>query len=370
MKIGVMLRTIDEKQGIGIYTLNLMDHLLQLDKKNDYVLFFRNPQFIGRYAQYAHVKEKLIPGSNKAFWDQVKIPIEASRENVDIVFHTKFTVPFFTRRKTVMVLHGSEWLFAPKWFKMFDRIYINLLMPRYCKKASAIIANSDVTKKDFISILGVPEEKIKLIYHGLDPKFKHIDDHDFLGRVQEKYSLPERFILYVGRIHPGKNFGNLIKAFFKIHNELPHKVLVVGHPRWGYHHEYSIVKELGLDEKFIFPGWVPQEELVAFYNLADLFIFPSFYEGFGIPLLEAMACGCPAVVSNTGNLPYLARGAALLVDPYKPDEIAGAIHKILTEDGLRKELIEKGLHRAQAFSWEKCAKETLALFESLNHLRS
>lgn len=361
-----MLRTIDEKQGIGIYTQNLMDHLLPLDKKNEYILFYRHARFVGRYVRYDHVREKLVRAPNKAIWDQVKIPLEAQREAVDVIFHTKFSVPLATRRKTVMVLHGSEWFVYPKWFKRFDRIYVRIMMRLYCKKASLIISNSDLTKRDFVNILRVNGEKIKTIYLGYDRRFKRIDDDMALKKVRETYRLPEKFILYVGRIHPGKNFGNLIRAFSRIHNYVPQRIVVAGHPRWGYEADYATIGEVGLREKILFKDWVPQEDLAAFYNLADVFVLPSLYEGFGIPVLEAMACGCPVVASNTGNLPEIARGAALLVNPRDPDEIAEAVRRVLTEDSLRIELGEKGILRARGFSWEKCARDTLAVFESLN----
>lgn len=382
MKIGVMLRTIDDKKGVGIYTQNLMDHLLPLDKNNEYVLFYYNPESLGRYAQYEHVREKLVKASLTPFlrahsspdlslykfiWDQVKIPIEAKREGVDLIFNPTYTVPLFTKCKTIMVLHGSDWYVNPRMYKLLDRIYIRIMMPLFCKKARLLISNSDLSKRDFVNILGVSEEKIKTIYFGVDPRFRPIEEDDiFLKKAREKYHLPEKFILYVGRIYPGKNFGNLLQAFSKIHTSLPQKIVVAGHPRWDYQSEYASIEELGLQEKVLFTDWVPQGDLVAFYNLADLFIFPSFYEAFGIPLLEAMACGCPAIASQTGALPEIAGEAAFLVNPYSPDEIAEAIRRVLVEDKLKKELIEKGLQRAKAFSWEKCARETLAVFESLN----
>jgi len=378
MKIGVMLRTIDRRRGVGIYTKNLMDHLLALDKKNEYVLFYYNPKYLGRYARYEHVREKLVqPPLNLTFgefsfpdalsrfiWDQVKIPIEAKREGVDLLFNPADSVPLFARCKTIMVLHGSEWLTHPQFFRFYDRIYSRIMLPLYYKKANLFLTNSDTNKRNFVNFLKVSPDKIKTIYFGVTPRFRHIDDDIFLKKAREKYHLPERFILYVGRIYPGKNFGNIIRAFSTIHTSLPHKIIVAGSPRYGYQREFASIEKLGLQGKIIFVGWVPEEDLIALYNLADLFIFPSFFESFGIPLLEAMACGCPAIASQTSALPEIAGGAAFLVNPYSPDEIAEAIKKVLTEEKLRKELIERGLNRAKEFSWEKCARETLAVFES------
>lgn len=365
MKIGVMLRTMDEKQGIGIYTQSLMDHLVPLDRKNEYVLFYRNPEFLGRYAQYDNVTEKVVTAPNKLIWDQVKIPRAAHREGVDVIFHTKFTLPLFAKMKTIMVLHGSEWFVYPKAYPLSDRASIKVLMPLYCKKANHIIANSEMTKRDFVNILGVEQDKIDTIHFGFDSRFKQVSDPDFLERIRERYCLPEKFILFVGRIYPGKNFGNLLKAYSKLHTRVSHKIVIVGHPRWGYQDEFDQIEALGLQEKIHFTGWVPQEDLVAFYNLADLFVHPSFYEGFGLPLIEAMACGCPVVSSNGGAVPEIVDDAALLIDPNSPHEMSEAILRVLTESDLRQMLISKGLCRAKGFSWETCARKTLAVIESV-----
>jgi glycosyltransferase involved in cell wall biosynthesis len=186
--------------------------------------------------------------------------------------------------------------------------------------------------------------------------------------VKSKYSLPEQFILFVGGITPLKNFGNLLKAYRKLQSRFPHKLVVVGFNRWKFSKDLEVVNELGLRDKIVFCGFVPDEDLPAFYNLASLFAFPSLYEGFGIPVLEAMACGCPVVTTKTGCSPEVAGDAALLADPYDPDAIANAMGKVLIEESFRKSLIERGFARAEQFSWRKCASQTLALFESVGEL--
>jgi glycosyltransferase involved in cell wall biosynthesis len=381
MKIGVMLRTMDRTRGgVATYTQYMMDHLLPLDRKNKYVLFYYNPKSLGRYAEYDHVQEQLVQppfslltfrafsfpdAASKFLWDQVKIPIAAKRAGVDLLFNPADSVPLFAACKTIMVLQGSEWLTHPEWFRFFDRVYSRTMMPLYYKKASLFLTNSDTNKRNFATALRVKDDKIKTIYFGVDhSRFRPISDNVFLRSIREKYHL-EKFILYVGRIYPGKNFGNVIRAFSKIHAYFPHKIVVTGYPRWGYQDEFASIEKLGLQDKIVFVGWVPEEDLVALYNLADLLIFPSFFESFGIPLVEAMACGCPVITSKTGAPPEITGGAALLVDPYKPDEIAEEIRKVLSDETLRKELSERGLQRAKSFSWEKAACETLAVLGAL-----
>jgi glycosyltransferase involved in cell wall biosynthesis len=378
MKIGVMLRTMERKRGgVATYTQNLMDHLLLLDSRNDYILFYYDRKALGRYTGYDHVQEKLVRPSlsplrvktfslpdaaSRFIWDQVKIPIEAKRAGVDLLFNPADSIPLFTGCKTVMVLHGSEWLTHPEWFRFLDRLYSRIMLPLYYKKASLFLTNSNTNKRDFVNFLRVSDDRIKTIYFAAGQQFRIIEDNIFLKIIREKYQL-RKFILYVGRIYPGKNFGNIIRAFSKIHTTLPHTIVVTGQPRWGYEGELELIEKLGLKHKINFVGWVPEEDLAALYNLADLLVFPSLYESFGIPLLEAMACGCPVIASKTGALPEIAGGAAYLVDPYDPDDIAEAMRKVLSDEALRKDLRERGLFRAKAFSWEKCAQETLTAIE-------
>jgi glycosyltransferase involved in cell wall biosynthesis len=364
MKIGVMLRALEEKQGIGIYSQNLLDHLLQLDKKNEYVLYYRNPKFLGRYAAQKNVTEKLVVARSKFVWDQIKIPLEAARDNVDVIFHTKFSVPLFTRRKTVMTIHGAGWFVHPELFKRYSVWYNRIVMPIYCSKASAILSNSDLTTRDFVTILGVDGSKIRTVYLAADDRFRPITDQTILVEAKRKYALPDRFILSVIKHDPRKNFKNLIEAFRRCYERVKCKLVVVGIGCEKYREEYKL-REIGLDGDITFLGWVEQDELVALYNLADFVLYPSIYETFGIPVCEAMACGCPAVVAKTGSLPEIAGDAAILVDPINPNEIAEALYTLWTDEKVRKFYAEKAYLRSKIFSWTGAARDTLAALESV-----
>ena len=364
MKIGVMLRSIDEKQGIGIYNQNLMDHLLPLDRRNRYVLFYRNPDFLGRYAHYEHVQEKLITAPTKSIWDQVKIPIEARRERLDILFHTKFTVPFLTSCKTVMMVHGAAWATNPELFKRIDNLYVRLVMPWYCRKADAILSNSELTTQDHIRVLRLNPRKIHTTRLAADDRFKVITDTSVLAQAKAKYCLPDRFILSVVKYDPRKNFHNLIRAFSICHEQTDCKLVVVGIGCEKYRSEYKL-DESGLGQDVQFLGWVDQAELPALYNLAVCHFFPSVYEEFGIPVCEAMACGCPVMVSTTGALPEVAGDAGILVNPMDPEEMASALYRVWTDEAFRLDRSRQALLRSNDFSWAKCARETLAVLESL-----
>jgi glycosyltransferase involved in cell wall biosynthesis len=219
-------------------------------------------------------------------------------------------------------------------------------------------------KQDIIHYMSASPDKLHVIYESYNELCRLMDRID-LARVKEQYSLPDRFILFVGGVTPSKNLGNLLRAYGQIRQAFPHKLVLVGFKRWKFQKDFALVDRLGLHDRILCTGFIPDEDIPALYNLADVFVFPSLYEGFGMPVLEAMACGCPVITSKTGCSPEVAGGAALLIDPYHPDEIAESIRRVLTERALREQLIRKGLQRVQQFSWENTAKATLALFESL-----
>ena len=363
MTIGVMLRTMHEKQGIGVYTQNLMNHLLPLDQHNEYVLFYRNPEFLGQYAQYPNVREKLVTAPNKLIWDQVKIPLAVKREGVDLIFHTKFTVPIFTRAKSVMVLHGSEWYVYPQFSERMDILYIKLMMPIYHRRAAAVISVSNRAKEDMNHYVAVHKDKIKTVYLAPDPRFRQDVNGDVLRTTRDKYNLPEKFIFNAGGIYPGKNIKRVLMAYANIRHKIPHKLVLAGVLRRKYHDELKPIQEYGLEDDVVFPGWIPQKDMPALYKLADLFLFPSFYESCSVALLEAMASGCPIVTTNTGGTPEIIGDSAILLDPMDTDGIAEAVERVLSNRQLRQELVDKGLKQSQRFSWEKCARETLSVLE-------
>lgn len=369
VKIGVMLRSIDEQQGIGIYSRNLMDEMLARDRENDYVLFYRTPACFGRYARYANVREKVVSAPNKLLWDQVGIPIEARRERLDVLFHTKFTVPFLTRCKTVMTIHGASWFVHPELYPKLDVAYIRAVMPLYCRKATAILSNSKLTTRDFERHVGVPSRKLFTVPLGTSRDFAPVTDSARIRRVRERYGLPSKYILSVVKYDPRKNFANLIAAFRLLRSRIDCKLVVVGIGCEKYAAEYDLRRDGTLDDT-VFLGWVDHADLPVLYSEARCLFFPSVYEEFGIPSCEAMACGCPPVVSNTGALPDNVGEAGLTVDPFDPGDMAGALEKVWADDALREDLARKCLDRARLFTWEQCAEQTLQVLNSLDKSRS
>ncbi len=364
MRIGVMLRAMDEKQGIGIYSVNLMDEMLRQDTQNEYVLFYRNPTFLGRYKDHPNVKEVVVTAPNKVLWDQVMVPWAMRGEKLDVLFHTKFTLPFVARCPSVMTIHGASWFVHEELYTKLDIAYIKAVMPLYCKKAKAILSNSDLTTNDFVRILNVPREKITTTRLGTNPSFRVITDQALLDETRKTYNLPEKFILSVVKYDPRKNFENLIAAFQLLRKRVDCKLVVVGIGCDKYIEEFNLTAD-GTTDDVTFLGWVEPDKLPAIYNLAYCKFFPSVYEEFGIPTCEAMACGCPPVVSKTGALPEITEDAGILVDQFNPPEMADALERIWNDQELRDTLSERSLVRAREFTWERCARETLDVLTSL-----
>ena len=223
-----------------------------------------------------------------------------------------------------------------------------------------MIAISQATKDDLVAHYGVPKEKIPVVYHGVEPRFRPTPD----PAVPARYGLPSRYFLYLGTLQPRKNLERLLQAYAQLSGDVPALVLA-GAKGWYFERIAAAIAALGLGERVFLPGYVPDEDVPALLTGALALVFPSLYEGFGLPVLEAMACGTPVVTANTSSLPEVVGEAGLLVDPLRVDEIAAAMQRLLADEALRAELSRRGLERAGLFSWDRCARETLAVLEGV-----
>lgn len=368
MRIGLMLRAADEKGGIGVYTRNITRELIARDGRNEYVLFYRNPENLGSFTGHDRVREVLVQAPGKLLWDQVAMPRACRREGVDVLFNPKFSVPLISPCPTAMVLHGAGW-FIPevrKFWSASQLAYARLTMPLYCRRASAVLAVSEITTRVFTDVLRLPEGKVETVYLAPGRNFERVEDASALARVREKYGLPKEFVLTLSGYSrgPRKNIDVIFEAYRRCRESFPHKLVVAGKDCHRFRDETDL-GDPAIWQDIHFPGWVDQEDLPAIYSQAAVFLYPSNMEAFPIPITEALACGVPIITSNAYGLREVAGEAGVLVDPRDPEQVARALEQVLGSPTLRAELAAKSLERAKTFTWDKCAGRTLAILESL-----
>ena len=370
INIGIMLRTFDEKGGIGVYAKNIVRELLGRDRRNRYFLYYRSSDHTGRYGHLPNVTERVVRGRNKAFWDQVAIPLACRRDRIDVLFHPKFTVPLLGPCKSVMVVHGADW-FMPeqaRFYHPLDVRYIRTVMPWYFRAAALVLSVSELTTRNFESVLDLPEGKLRTVYFGPARHFERVDDPEVRSAVGQRYGLPGRFILTLTKVgdRNRKNFRGIAAAYARYHESVddPLPLVVGGKDCEGLRDLYRLPDE-GYGADMHFPGWIDQRDLPAVYSMADLFLYASNLEAFPIPITEAMACGTPIVTSDANGLREIAGDAACFVDPTSPESIAQGVVEVLRDPGLRASLSRRALKRSSCFSWERCGRETLSLLESV-----
>lgn len=359
-----MLRAYDRPGGIGIYSKNIIKYLLDIDRDNHYILFYNNKDHLGLFGNLKNVTEIYVHKTNAIIWDQVLIPRMIRRWNIDLIFNTKFTVPIFSKAKKIMALHGASWFVHPEIYKKLDLLYVKKMMKIYCSKADFLISNSNLTKEDHHAILDVPLEKMETVYFAAGKDFRLINDLRILQDVKAKYNLPQKFLLTVTSYDPGKNFGIILEAFSEVRKEEDIHLVVVGKNCYKFAEDYKLNSK-NINNYVHFPGWIEHKELPIFYNLASVYLFPSVYETFGIPVIESLACGCPVVASNTGSIPEIVGDAAILIDPNNTQEFSQSIIRLLQDNALNKLYKERGFERAKNYSWERAAFQTLQIF---NHV--
>jgi len=267
---------------------------------------------------------------------------------------------------TVLTVHDLIFRRLPEQHKPLNRWYLNLTMPLYCRRATHIIAVSEQTRRDVVSAYGVPAGKISVIYEAADPRFRS-QPPEIVAAARARHGLPERYLLFVGTIEPRKNLARLLAAFERLQAEnLTDALVIVGKRGWLTGDFDAALERSPAKQAVLFPGFVPDADLPAVYAGAQVLAMPSLYEGFGLPVLEAMACATPVACSNSSSLPEIAGDAALLFDPTEVDGIRDALRRILRDADVRAQLRDAGLRRAGQFSWDRAAQETLALYQRLS----
>lgn len=376
MRIGIdYTSAATQGAGIGRYTRELIQALTALPSANQYTLFYASPQKM-RSDEFRNPQSafriKHLPFHDKwlaRIWHraQLPIPIELITGKIDLFHSPDFTLPpTLPGVPKLLTVHDLSFIRDPNSAWPSLRAYLMKAVPRSVKRATHVLADSQATKDDLVELFNTPPEKITVLYSGVDARFKPIRDRAEVERVREKYKIGSRpFVLSVGTLQPRKNYRRLIEAYAKLNNDQL-DLIIGGGKGWMFNDILAQVMELGLADRVHFIGFVDDEDLPTLYSAADLFVYVSLYEGFGLPLLEAMACGTPVIGSNTSSLPEVIGDVGLQVDPKNIEAITAAMSQLLGQSELRDRSSAAGIDRAKQFTWNKAARELLSIYEQLS----
>jgi glycosyltransferase involved in cell wall biosynthesis len=383
MIVGIDIRVLarGSRTGIEEYTINLLSRLVVLYPQIKFKLFYNAwSRAVLNYPWLVlpNVELREFSFSNRFLFDPaakfLSLPkIDKLLGGADIFFAPHFLLaPVSAACQKIVTFHDLSFEYFPEFFPWRKRLWHHFLAPSRTARdgADKIITVSRSTKNDLVDLYSVLPAKIKTIYSGVGEEYIKMSN-DFpaggpMSNVKEKYKLPEKFILYFGTLEPRKNVVGLIRAYeiWRQQYKGEHKLVIAGSRGWLFEDILTVVRESPLAKDIIFTGFIEPTDKVYLYNLASLFVFPSFFEGFGFPPLEAMACGVPTITSNTSCFPEIVGDAVLMVDPYNYDEIAWAMSEVLNDENLKNDLIAAGLEQVKKFSWDKCAKETMGFLLS------
>jgi len=367
MRIGLDARMYRSAvAGIGRYSQNLIKNLLVIDDDDEFVLLMTSAdarEIRNKKWDAGNAKIVLADVPHYSLAEQMSLPKILAKENLDLVHYLNFNHPVRYRGRFMVTIHDLTLLFYPETAKETNFIKqwaYRYTMKKACQNALKIIAVSKNTKKDIVREFGVSEDKIKVIYEAADDKIFNVTK-EHTDRLQKEYHLTKPIILYVGQFRQHKNLEGLIRAFKIIKEKTPCQLVLVGK------NEGLRVDKTGPEGDIVMPGFVSDEDLAVFYQMAEVFVLPSFYEGFGLPGLEAMRAGTAVCASKTSSLPEIYQDAALYFDPFDAKDIAGKIRLVLEDGRLRRDMIERGKRVARGYSWRKTAKETLALYKKISN---
>lgn len=372
MRIGIDCRFYSSKfTGIGRYTFELVRNLLEIDKENEYVLFFNEPEYeevvSGKWlAVSKKVKMILVNAKHYSLREQTVFLKKLYDAKLDLMHFTHFNAPILYRKPCIVTIHDLTPSFFPgkKFNKFYRKLAYNLTVKSIINRAKKIIAVSNNTAKDIVKLVPKAKSKIETIYESVAEEFLKKPSQKDLENTKKKFDLNCDFLLYTGVWRDHKNVVGLIKGFSKI-KEGSLKLVITGREDPFYPEVKEIVKALNLEKDVIFTGLVPEEELLSLYHLCKAYVFPSFYEGFGLPVLEAFACKKPLICSNKSSLQEIAgKENAEFFDPYDVDDMAEKIERVLNDENLQNKLVENGQKRLKDFSWKKMAQETLEIYKS------
>jgi glycosyltransferase involved in cell wall biosynthesis len=351
--------------GIGQYIVHLAEQLPGLDLAQQYTIIHSRKDRTPPQHARARLQAAWTPSHHRL--EQVAFPLELWRLKIDLLHSPDFIPPFLGGFRRVITVHDLNFLYYPQFLTAESRRYYNDQIELAVSRCDHILADSHATRLDLIKLLTVPEEKITVVWLAPNPAVYHPLPPDEIAAARDRLQLPRRFILFAGTLEPRKNVAGLLHAYRVLLDRDPRQPdLILAGPRgWLFDETRTLIDDLHLSERVRWIDSPPDADLAALYNAADVFVLPSHYEGFGLTVLEAMACGAPCIISDRGSLPEIAGGAALEIDPDDPAELADTLARVLDDAVLRQDLRDRGWVRAKEFSWKRCVMETLAVYHQV-----
>jgi glycosyltransferase involved in cell wall biosynthesis len=363
MRVGIDARLVYYSQaGIGQYIVHLVNGLSEVDNENEYVLLQSRKDETTILEEPNFRRISLWTPSHHRL-ERYSLNVELMRLGLDVLHSPDFIPPHRPSCKSVITVHDLAFLLYPHFLTKESARYYGHI-DQAVRWTDHIISVSESTKRDTMQHLGVPEDKITVVYEAANPIFRPLDRERARQAVRDRHGVDGPFILFVSTIEPRKNVPTLLRAAWQLVECYKEDVRVVlaGGKGWLYEDVFAVVDELKMDSRVHFVGRVPSEDLLYLYNAAEMLAHPAFYEGFGLPPLEAMACGLPVIVSNVASLPEVVGDAGLLIDPHEVDELTVSMWRLLNDSELRQEMREKGLRQADFFSWKRAARETIEIY--------
>jgi len=356
------------RTGVGSYVYYLTKHLLKLAPDEKFLGLhtgIRPPSLEALEGQLEYRWLSLPTRALYMAWNVFHAPkVDSLLDGVSVYHATNYFMPPVQSARRVVTVHDLAFyavpeLCSPKIVRPFRKA-----VRKVVQEADAILACSESTKHDLVNLLQTDPAKVTVALEAVDEKFSPMEPA-LARRVLKRYGVEPPYLLFVSTLEPRKNVCTLLRAFAAIAKDIPHKLVLVGGVGWRAGTIFRTIDELGIADRIVRPGYVVYEELAAFYSLADAFVFPTLYEGFGLALLEAQTCGCPVVTSNVTSVPEVVGDAAVCVDPYDVDALAGGVRRVIDDEAFRFDLAERGQARARTFSWERCAATTLDVYRRL-----
>ncbi|HWW37660.1 glycosyltransferase family 1 protein [Pedobacter sp.] len=373
LRIGIEVQRLfrAKKHGMEVVALELIREIQKLDQYNEYILYARNDADDHCVEETANFKIKRLEAKSYPTWEQFTLPNEVKKDKLDFLHSTcntsalRLSVPLLLTLHDIIYLEKTD--FKGTSYQNFGNLYRRFVVPRVVKKSQLVITVSNYEREVILNKLRLPDHKVKVIYNAVSPKFNVSYSKEELEAFRSAHDLPNEFILFLGNTAPKKNTVNVIKAYAEYKSNVPN-----GLPLVILDYDKALVNELlvklgkdTLASDFIFPGYIPSEEMPLLYNISKLFLYPSLRESFGLPILEAMACGVPVITSNTSSMPEVALDAAVYVNPTNYLEIKEKIAEVLGNEELQGEMKRKGLVRASDFTWKAAAEQLLAVYNDI-----